>query len=336
MARLVGARSSEVAILNALTVNIHLLLASFFRPEGRRRRILADGPLFPSDRHALASHLAWRGLDPSDLVVVEPPDAIEAAIAEGAHELALVFLRGANFATGAALPIERLTAAAHAAGAVVGWDLAHAVGNTELRLHDWDADFAAWCTYKYLNGGPGSPGAIFVHDRHGQDPATPRLGGWWGIEPEQRFDMADTFTPAHGAAGWELSTPSPLALAPLAASLAIFDEVGMPALRERSIRLTGFLAELLADLPVLVITPSDPANRGAQLSLRFDDAEGVLARLAELGVIADYRAPGIIRVAPIPLYNTFHEVWRFSEILGDVLPVDQSRASRPGHRSPHR
>ena len=327
MARLVGAQPSEVAILNALTVNIHMLLASFFRPEGRRTRILADGPLFPSDRHALTSHLLHRGLDPSvELVVVEPAGAsatvptadLEAAIQWHAGELALVFLSGVNFATGQAHEIERLTAAGRAAGAIVGWDLAHAAGNIELSLHDWDIDFAAWCTYKYLNGGPGSVGAIFVHDRHGLDPSTPRYGGWWGIDPDQRFDMVDEFVPAAGAAGWEASTPPILALAPLTASLAIFDEVGMPALRARSEALTGYLARLLGELEVVVITPADPAARGAQVSLRFDDAEAILVRLAARGVIADFRAPDIIRVAPIPLYNTYHEAWRFVQLLREA------------------
>jgi kynureninase len=327
MARLVGAAPTEVAILNALTVNIHLLLASFYRPAGRRRTILADGPLFPSDRHALTSHLAWRGMDPAvDLVVVEPAggsanvptEDLEAAIRQRGEELALVWLAGVNFATGKAHEIARLTAAGRAVGAIVGWDLAHAVGNVELSLHEWDVDFAAWCTYKYLNGGPGSVGAIYVHDRHGQDPATPRLGGWWGIDPDRRFDMVDAFLPAPGAAGWEASTPPVLALAPLAASLAIFEEVGMPALRAKSIELTGYLATLLADLGVEVITPSAPEARGAQLSLRFDDAETVLDALAARGVVADFRAPDIIRVAPIPLYNTYHEAWRFMQVLREV------------------
>lgn len=327
MARIVGARPSEVAVLNALTVNIHLLLASFFRPSGRRRRILVDGPLFPSDRHALSSHLVLRGLDPSvDLIVVEHEDGsspvptgdLEAAIRERADELALVFLSGVNFATGQAHEIERLTAMGRAAGAIVGWDLAHAAGNVELSLHDWDVDFAAWCTYKYLNGGPGSVGAIFVHDRHGRDPSTHRLGGWWGIDPERRFDMDHAFVPTPGAAGWEASTPPVVALAPLAASLAIFDEVGVPALRRRSIGLTGYLANLLNGLAIDVITPSEATARGAQLSLRFDGAETVLRALATRGVVADYRAPDIIRVAPIPLYNTYDEVWRFTQLLREV------------------
>ncbi|MEX1169993.1 MAG: kynureninase [Chloroflexota bacterium] len=334
MARVVGALPSEVAILNALTVDIHLLLASFFRPEGRRRGILADGPLFPSDRHALTSHLLQRGLDPArDLVVIEPREGastvpagdLEAAIREHADDLALVFLAGVNFATGQAHEIERLTATGRSAGALVGWDLAHAAGNVELSLHDWDVDFAAWCTYKYLNGGPGSVGAIFVHDRHGREPATPRLGGWWGIDPEHRFDMVDAFEPATGAAGWEASTPPVLALAPLASSLAIFDEVGMPALRAKSIELTGYLARLLDELSIEAITPSDPAARGAQLSIRFGDAKAVLDKLAARGVVADFRAPDIIRVAPIPLYNTYHEAWRFAGVLAEVIDARATR-----------
>jgi len=328
MARIVGARPVEVALLNSLTVNIHLLLASFFQPHGRRRRILADGPLFPSDRHALTSHLAQRGQDPAaDLVIVGPHDGehlvriedLETAIADQADDLALVFLGGVNFATGQAFDIERLTAAGHHAGAVVGWDLAHAAGNVELALHDWDVDFAAWCTYKYLNGGPGSVGSIFVHERHARDRSIPRLGGWWGLDPDVRFDPQGPFAPAEGAAGWATSTTSIIALAPVAASLAIFDEVGMPPLRARSIALTGHLEACLADVPIEVITPRDPASRGAQLSLRHDDAEALLARLAARGVVADYRAPDLIRVAPIPLYTTVEEIERFVAILREIL-----------------
>ena len=328
LGRIVGARPIEVALLNSLTVDIHLLLASFFRPDGRRRRILADGPLFPSDRHALTSHLTQRGLDPAeDLVVIGPRDGehlvrtedLETAIAIQADDLALVFFAGVNFATGQALEIERLTAAGHDAGAVVGWDLAHAAGNIELALHDWDVDFAAWCTYKYLNGGPGSVGAIFVHERHATDRLIPRFGGWWGLDPDSRFDPVGPFAPADGAVGWAPSTTSIIALAPVAASLAIFDEVGMPALRARSVALTGHLEDRLAGIPIEIITPRDPAARGAQLSLRHDDAERLLARLAARGVVADHRAPDLIRVAPIPLYTTIDEIDRFAAILGETL-----------------
>jgi len=328
MARVVGARPSEIAILNTLTVNIHLLLTSFFRPAGRHRRILTDGPLFPSDRHALTSHLASRGLDPAtDLIVIGPRSGeatvrtsdLEGAITEHADNLALVFLAGVNFANGQVLEMERLTAAGHAAGVVVGWDLAHAAGNVELALHDWGVDFAAWCTYKYLNAGPGAIGSIFVHERHGRDPGLPRLAGWWGLDPEHRFAMDGSFVPAEGAAGWKASTNPILSLAPLAASLAIFDEVGVPALRARSVALTGYLLELLDDLPIEILTPHEASARGAQLSLRFDAAEAVLAQLTARGVIADFRAPDIIRVAPIPLYNTYHEVWRLTQMLGELI-----------------
>jgi kynureninase len=328
MARIVGARPTEVAILNTLTVNLHLLLASFFRPVGRRRKILTDAPLFPSDRHALDSHLAFRGLDPaSDLIVVGPRagedlvrvEDLEGAISEHGPTIALALFDGVNFATGQALPVRRLTEAAHDVGAVVGWQLAHAAGNLPLALHDDEVDFAVWCTYKYLNGGPGSVGAIFVHDRHTR-PASevPRLTGWWGATPEHRFDPSGPFVADSGAAAWKMSTSPLFNMVPLAASLAIFDEVGMPALRERSVRLTGYLAGLLAGLGIEVITPTDPEARGAQLSLRFPDATAVLKTIEGRGVIADFRAPDIIRLAPIPLYSSFHELWRLGEILREV------------------
>jgi kynureninase len=328
MARIVGSSADEVAILNTLTVNLHLLLASFFRPDGARRRILTDAPLFPSDRYALRSHLAWRGLDPdADLVVVGPRtgedtvrlDDLEAAIHEHGPTLALALFDGVNFATGQALPVARLTAAAHDAGALVGWQLAHAAGNVPLALHDDDVDFAVWCTYKYLNGGPGSVGAIFVHDRHAADPDVPRLDGWWGATPEHRFDPSGPFFPDTGAAAWKMSTSPLFNMVPLAVSLAIFDEVGMAALRERSERLTADLAARVAALGIGMLTPVDPAARGSQLSLRFADAPRVLDALAVRGVIADYRAPDIIRVAPIPLYGSFHDNWALATTLREVM-----------------
>lgn len=328
MAPIVGARMGEVAVMNTLTVNIHLLLTSFFRPEGKRRAIFTDGPLFPSDRHALVTHLVARGLDPAtDLIVVEPRtgeatlriEDLEAAIRDSSDRLALVFLGGVNFATGQALDIERLTAAGHEAGAMVGWDLAHAAGNVELALHGADVDWAAWCTYKYLNGGPGAVAAIFVHERHGRDPAIPRLGGWWGVDAAHRFEMDGPYVPAEGAAGWTLSTVPIFSLAPIAASLAIFDSVGMPALRARSVGLTGYLERLLDDLPVEVLTPRDPASRGAQLSIRLPAAEAVLATLASHGIVADFRAPDIIRLAPVPLYNSYHDAWRVAAVLREAV-----------------
>ena len=325
MSRIVGARPAEVAILNTLTVNLHLLLASFFRPDGARRRILTDAPLFPSDRHALASHLAFRGLDPvADLIVVGPrvgEDLVRIEDLEGGPRGARGRPSRSRCSTGSiSRPVRRSRwpgsrLPAHAVGAIVGWQLAHGAGNLPLALHDDDVDFAVWCTYKYLNGGPGSVGAIFVLDRHTR-PAVemPRLTGWWG-HARAPVRSGRPVPPAAGAAAWKMSTSPLFNMVPLAVSLAIFDEVGMPALRERSIRLTSYLEDLLAGLGIEVITPRDPDARGAQLSLRFPDATAVLEALEGRGVIADLRAPDIIRMAPIPLYGSFHELWRLGEIL---------------------
>jgi kynureninase len=208
---------------------------------------------------------------------------------------------------------------------VVGWDLAHAAGNIELSLHDWDVDVAAWCTYKYLNGGPGSIGALFVHERHGRDPSISRLAGWWGTDPDRRFAMDGPFIPSDGAAGWKASTNPVLSLAPLVASLEIFDEVGMPALRARSVALTGYLEDRLEPLGIEVLTPRDPAARGAQLSLRFGTAalaEAVLEGLVARGVVADFRAPDIIRLAPMPLYNTYQEAWQVAGRLAEAMDAE--------------
>jgi kynureninase len=328
MSRIVGSNAAEVAILNTLTVNLHLMLVSFFRPEGSRRKILTDAPIFPSDRHAFASHLAWRGLDPeADLVVVGPRagedtvriEDIEGAISEHGPSLALALFDGVNFATGQALPVGRLTGAVHEVGAIAGWEMAHAAGNLPLALHDDDVDFAVWCTYKYLNGGPGSVGSVFIHERHLQPGVdVPRLNGWWGAVPNHRFDPTGPFVPDAGAAAWKMSTSPLLNMVALAESLRIFDEVGMSALRERSIRLTGYLETLLREQAVEILTPAAPDARGAQLSLRFPNATAVLAELNRRGVIADYRAPDIIRVAPTPLYDSFHELWRLGEVLRAV------------------
>jgi kynureninase len=327
MARIVGARPAEITIANTLTIDLHLLLTSFFRPRGERRRILMDGPLFPSDRDAVASHLASRGLDAAtDLVVVEPregeatlrPGDLEAAIVDHGHRLATVVLSGVNFATGQAFDVARLTEVAHTAGALAFWDLAHAAGNVELALHDWGVDAAAWCTYKYLNGGPGSIATMFVHERYHGDASIPRLAGWWASAPDRRFEMDRSFGADLGAAAWKVSTPPMLSLVPLSASLAIFDEVGMPALRARSIALTGYLEALLDGSDLEVITPPDAELRGAQLSVRFGSAaaaHAALGRLAEAGVIADFREPDLIRLAPVPLYNTYADCRRAAEIL---------------------
>ncbi len=334
MAELVGARPSEVTLMNALTVNLHLMLASFYRPTAERFKILTEDHVFPSDRFAVESHLRHHGHDLAPALVELQPrpgeeilrtDDVESAIDRLGDSLALVLLGNVNYLTGQAFDLERVTAAAHRHGAVAGFDLAHSVGNLPHRLHDWRVDFAVWCTYKYLNGGPGAVGGCFVHERHGSDLELPRWAGWWGTDPATRFDMdvARSFRAQPGAAGWQVSNPPILALAPLKASLAIFREAGIEALRRKSIRLTGFLEELIDRLPaerVRLLTPRRPEQRGCALSLRVaPDPPGLLARLRAAGVVCDLRPPDVLRVAPAPLYNTFHEAWRFAEILAGAL-----------------
>ncbi|MHC4948240.1 MAG: kynureninase [Planctomycetota bacterium] len=328
-ARLVGGRPGEVVMMNGLTVNLHLMMASFYRPDGRRRKILVDGPTFPSDRYAVTSHLAARGVDPAAaLVEVLPragehavrPEDLVAAIDETGDELALALVAGVNFLTGQVHDLARVSAAAHAVGGAAGFDLAHAAGNVPLRLHDWEADFACWCSYKYLNAGPGAVAGCFVHERHGRDLDLPRLAGWWGNDPATRFRMhlLPDFVPRPGADGWQLSNPPILAMAPLRASLDIFDEVGMDALRAKSERLTGFLRRLVERLGAdrfEIITPADA--QGCQLSILVHrDPRSLFADLEAAGVVGDFREPNVIRVAPAPLYNTFMDAWRFAEILG--------------------
>jgi kynureninase len=328
-ARLVGARPGEVATLNTLTVNLHVLFATFFRPAGRRTAILIDAPTFPSDRYAVESQLRLHGLDPArDLVVVRPREGeallrtedLEGAIQEHRDRLAVALLAGVNYATGQAYDIARLTAAVHDAGAVALWDLAHAAGNLPLALHDADVDGAAWCTYKYLNSGPGAIAQLFIHERTATDASSLRLAGWWGNDAATRFRMAETFERAPGADGWRISTPPILSLAPIRASLAIFDEVGMAALRTKSMRLTAYLEDVLHSLvpDADILTPSDPAARGAQLSVRLADVPRGLAGLEAADVVADFREPDIIRLAPVPLYNTFHDAWRAARALSDT------------------
>ena len=324
--RLVGAAPSEVTTANTLSIDLHLLLASFFRPEGVRRRILIDAPTFPSDRYVVDSQLRHHGLDPaSDLIVVRPrpgedvvrPDDLDEAIDRHREDLAVTLLGGVNYATGQVFDIARHTARAHAVGAVAIWDLAHAAGNIPLALHDANVDAAAWCTYKYLNSGPGALAQLFVHERHAVDPATPRLAGWWGNDPGSRFLMAETFVPGRGADGFRVSTPPILSLAPIAVSLAMFDEVGMAALRERSVALTGELERLIEAFvrDATVITPRAPAERGSQLSIRVGDAHARLRALEAFDVVADVREPDLIRLAPVPMYCSYEDVVRATDAL---------------------
>ena len=331
-ARLVGARPGEVIVMNGLTVNLHLMMATFYRPTGGRHAVLIEDGAFPSDRYAVVSQIRHHGRDPAtSLLLVGPApgeatirtEAIEEILEARGHEISLVLLPGIQYLTGQAFDLERIAVAAHRHGCRVGVDLAHAVGNVILNLHDWEIDFAVWCTYKYLNGGPGGIGGCFVHERHARDRSMPRLSGWWGNDPERRLEMLREFTPQAGAAGWQLGNPPILAMAPLRASFAIFDEVGMQALREKSVRLTGYLEGLidaLAGEGVQLITPRAPAERGCQLSLRVrGKPRDLQALLAQKGIVCDVREPNVIRVAPVPLYNTYHEAWRFASTLGRVL-----------------
>ncbi|MGP4028984.1 kynureninase [Actinomadura sp. 3N407] len=328
-ARLVGALPHEVVAMNSLTVNLHLMMASFYRPAGTRTRIVIEDSAFPSDSYAVASQAVHHGLDPAGTVVRLRPrpgednlrtEDVLAFLERDGGTVALLMLGGVNYLTGQLMDMAAITKAGRAAGAVVGWDLAHAAGNVPLRLHDWDVDFAAWCTYKYMNSGPGAVAGCFVHERHVRDASVPRLSGWWGTDPAVRFRMEPDIAPPASADAWQLSNPPILALAPVLASLEIFDRVGMDALRAKSERLTGYLASRLAETGAPIITPADPAARGAQLSLRVDDAGGLVRRLAEThGVVADAREPDVIRLAPVPLYCTYHDCHRAAEAIEDLL-----------------
>ena len=332
-ARLVGALPSEIVVMNALTVNLHLMLATFFRPQGERRAILMEEGAFPSDLYAVQSQLAWHGLDPvRDLIVARPRDGedllrcedIESLLQREGARIALMLFGGVQYYTGQWFPMKQLTAAAQQQGIVCGWDLAHAAGNVPLALHEWNVDWAAWCSYKYLNAGPGAVAGCFVHERHGNNTALPRFGGWWGNDPATRFEMRThrQFEPRAGADGWQLSNPPILAMAPLLASLELFQAAGIDALRAKSLQLTGALEAMIDALPARpfhVITPRDASQRGAQLSLRIDgDAAEFQRRLQARGVIADRRDPDVIRLAPAPLYNSFHDIWRLAGILAEV------------------
>lgn len=326
LARLVGALPTEVVAMNTLTVNLHLMLMSFYRPSPARHVILVSEPGFPSDRYAVASHVAARGY-PGSVRTVRG-DQLERELAR--PDVALALLEGVNYLTGELADIGALTALGRENGVVMGWDLAHAAGNVELSLHDWNVDFAAWCSYKYLNAGPGSMAAAFVHERHATDRHLPRLTGWWSNRAETRFDMLAELDLQLGAKGWQLSNPSMLALAPFIGALSIFDRVGMVSLRARSLRLTGQFADWLGPLVeqgrLHIVTPTAPARRGAQLSLRIPDANRITQRLHdEHGVVGDDREPDIVRLTPAPLYSTYADVRRAVDALDAVLPESRRR-----------
>lgn len=332
MAAVVGARPSEVVVMNSLTVNLHLMMVSFYRPQKNRFKILVDYSPFPSDRYAVWSQLKYHGYDPQEGMIELKPlpgteiitqQQISEVLDEHGHEIALVLIGGVNYYTGQAYDLGAITREAHARGCMVGFDLAHAAGNIKLDLHHDGPDFAAWCTYKYLNSGPGSLSGCFVHERHHSDSGLHRFAGWWGHDKAVRFKMGDTFIPTPTAEGWQLSNPPILSMAAIRSSLDIFREAGMEALRSKSEKLTAYLAFMVSSLGsdhITVITPSDPAQRGCQLSLRMlKPDKRLFDYIMGKGVIADWREPDVIRVAPVPLYNTFTDVHNFVSILREGL-----------------
>ncbi|HEV2840060.1 MAG TPA: kynureninase [Chthoniobacterales bacterium] len=334
-ARLIGAQPNEVICMNSLTVNLHLMMATFYRPTKSRFKILMEEPAFPSDTYAIKTQIAHHGFDPKEALVLARPregeftvrqDDIEAVLEKHGDEIALVLFAGVNFFTGQLFDIEKITALARKRGCTVGIDLAHAIGNVPLAMHDWNVDFAVWCSYKYLNSGPGAVAGAFVHERHATNRDLPRLAGWFGNDPATRFRMhlEPEFIPVPSADGWQISNPPIFSMAPLRASLAIFDEAGgMEALRAKSVKLTGYLQFLLENPAVAgkrytVITPREKDERGCQLSiLAHEHPKELFGKLDAAGVKCDFREPNVIRAAPTPLYNTFHEVWRFARILAE-------------------
>ena len=335
LAALVGADESEVVAMNSLTVNLHLMMVSFFRPDLKRNRVLIEKSAFPSDRYAVVSQLAFHGLNAAEhLAEIEPrpgertlrtEDVVHRIEQEGTA-LALVLLPSVQYLTGQSLDLAPMIDAARRAGAVVGLDLAHGIGNTLLSLHEWNVDFAAWCSYKYLNAGPGAIGGCFVHERHARGLGLPRFAGWWGHDPAVRFQMGPEFHPIPGAQGWQISNPPVLSAAPLLASLEIFQRAGIRRLREKSIALTGYLQRLIESLlPGLVdiLTPSAASERGCQLSLRIARSHDAARRCHDLltasGVVADWREPDVLRLAPIPLYNSYSDVLTAVEALSLAL-----------------
>lgn len=338
-AQLLGTKPEEVVAMNTLTANLHFMMVSFYRPTTTRYKILVDGPCFPSDVYSVKSQIRERaqtvGFDPDDaLVWVEPragehsvrEEDIEGAIAEHGDSLALVLLAGVNYYSGKFYDCGRIVEAAHNAGAIAGLDLAHAAGNAPVTLHEWGADFAVWCTYKYMNSGPGAVAGAFVHERHlhrDDFKQMPRYEGWWGNDPDERFRMTPEFEPVRHADAWSLSNPPILSLLPVKVSLGIFMEAGYANLREKSVKLTGYLHAMIdseSDGSIEVITPDDPDRRGCQLSLKTGEhGKELHDKLRREGVVCDFREPNVIRVAPTPLYNTYHDCWRFAEILGRAI-----------------
>jgi kynureninase len=337
IAAMLGAKPVEVVAMNSLTTNLHLLMISFYRPTATRYKIICEYDAFPSDLYAVQTQATFHGFDPEKAIVyLRPRDGevalrdedVLAAIREHGESVATVMLGAVNYYTGQFFELDKIAAAAHAVGATVGFNLAHAAGNVELKLHDWDVDYACFCSYKYLNAGPGGVSGIFVHERHADNKDLPRLAGWWGNDPDTRFKMPRTFVPAQGARSWQQSNAPVFSMAALKASLDIFTSAGMmEPLTAKSKQLTGFLEFIVksinSSLPqplITIITPSDPARRGCQLSLVFrEKGREIFNELTKQGVVVDWREPDVIRVAPVPLYNSFEDVFQFGQLLAEVI-----------------
>ena len=336
LAHIVGAKPAEIVVMNQLTVNLHLMMVSFYHPAGKRRKIICEAKAFPSDQYMFETHLKHLGLDPDELLIEIAPRAGEHTIrledilhtitATG-DELALVLWGGLNYYTGQVFDMAAITHAAHSVGAKCGFDLAHAAGNIALHLHNWNVDFACWCSYKYLNAGPGAIGAAYVHERYHTDATIPRLAGWWGYEKSTRFAMQKGFRPVPSAEGWQLSTPSPILYAAQRASLELFAAAGFERLREKGRRLSAYLLYLLDDINaqsstpnIEIITPRIDHERGCQVSmLMHQKGREVFEQLGKAGIFADWREPNVIRVAAVPLYNRFEEVWRFADKIRQII-----------------
>jgi kynureninase len=341
LANLVGAKNEEITVMNSLTVNLHLLLVSFYQPNTKRYKILMEGGAFPSDQYAVESQVVYHGFKPEDAIIELFPregeltlrtQDILLAIEKNAQELALVLFGGINYYTGQLFDMKAIVASAHKAGAYAGFDLAHAAGNVPLSLHDWDADFACWCSYKYMNSGPGGISGIFIHEKHFNNPQLKRFAGWWGYRPDKRFLMTPGFDPAKGAEGWQVSTSPILLMAVHKAALDIFEKTGgLEKLRRKSILLTGYLEYLIGEINskhgeelFQIITPKNPAERGCQLSIICKrDGKKIFNYLSENGVIGDWREPDVIRVSPVPLYNSFKDLYQAIVHLDRYLVISE-------------
>ena len=330
-AKLVGALDREVVVMNSLTVNLHLLMTSFYRPNGKRKKILIENNAFPSDRYAVQSQLKIHGNHPKEDLMILNPDQGETITTEWildcfehhGDEITMVLIGGVNYYSGQAFDMEAITKKAHEYNCLVGFDLAHGVGNLHLKLHDWGVDFAAWCGYKYLNGGPGAPSGVFIHECHLGKSDIPRFEGWWGHDKSTRFQMPDEFVPTTSAEAWQLSNPSIFSMAPLLASLELFHEAGIENLRKKSEKLTSYLEDLLENEledEIEIITPKSIEDRGCQLSLRLKTViPNIMDELHRQGILADWREPDVVRIAPVPLYNNFEDCYQFVQKIKKIV-----------------